>query len=445
MGTYLKPYFLFVLLGIQCCLCEVAVGQQESEAMKIFAEAERMRKSNNFLSSIDIYGKAIELDPLNPRFYFSKGLAYFKMKDYESSALTVQETARLKPDFVPAYTLIAQSYHELNQPKKVVEYMEKAFQYEVDEKKRMDYKMRIIENLFKTEEYDEALKQIIDVKYLAPNLTDVLYYEGAIYNQKGKHLQAKEILSNAILQLTTGDPRITAKYYFELGLAHYNLKEFEMAQEVFKKANVGPFRVKIAKMSPQYYSVAATCFLSINDMETAKDMLKKVLEIQDNLSEVHVMLSKIAQREADHSVAIDELLKAISIEQDKKKVTEIYFELVQLYLDNKKYSQAIETSQSYLELFPKDYNMMFLKGAGQYLSDDLRSAAFTMENVTKMQGIEIMLQFKFQFLLGLIYRDLGEDILAEQAFTKSSNAMYKQPSEIELFELKQQDDGYDAQ
>lgn len=435
MNRFHKNLFLLAVCGVLMSFPSRSFAQNEAEAMQVFVQAEKLRKSNNFLSAIDSYSKAIELDPLNPRFYFAKGMAYFKLKDFESSALTTEEVTKLKPDFVPAYTLIAQSYSAMDQPRKVVEYLEKAYMYEVDEKRRMDYKMAVIENLFKIGDHNEALKQIIDVKYLAPNLTEALYFEGAIYNEKGEYAKAKETLSKAIMALLTGDPRVTAKYYFELGLAHYKLKEFEIAQEVFKKANFGPFRAKIAKMSPQYYSSAANCFLSVNDMATSKLMLNKVLEIQDNISDVHLMLSKIAQREADHSLAIEELKKAIKIEEDKKKLGVIYHELVQLLIDNKRYTEGIEMAQAFLENNPKDYEMMFKKGSAQYLENDLRSAAFTMEDVTKMQGIDIMSQFKYQFLLGLVYRDLEELVLAEQAFKKASNAMYKQTAEMEVFEI----------
>jgi len=210
----------------------------QDDVMQIFARAEHLRKSNNFIAAIDEYDRAIALEPENPRFLFSKGMCYLTLKEYDNAILAYEETSRLKQDFVPAYTMMARCYQKLDRHLKVEESLDKAFQYETDLKKRIAYKEKIIGMLLEKENFDRALRHINDVKILDGENTSILYYEAVIQNQKGNYAAAKQAMLTATSKVGSKEPKVVARFYYELGYAYNKLGDYEKSREAFKYAKL---------------------------------------------------------------------------------------------------------------------------------------------------------------------------------------------------------------
>ena len=432
----MKNNFRLILLALAMIQLPMYSFAQE-DVMQIFARAEHLRKSNNFIAAIDEYDRAIALEPENPRFSFSKGMCYLTLKEYDNAILAYEETAKLKQDFVPAYTMMARCYQNLDRHLKVEESLDKAFKYETDVKKRISYKENIIGMLLDRENYDRALKHINDVKILDAENTSVLYYEAVIQNHKGNYGLAKQAMLTATSKIASKEPKVVAKFYYELGYALNKLGEYEESREAFKYANFGPYKVKIAKLSPQYYMSAAVAYLQIKDYEQSKSLLKTALEMQNDFSEAYVMLGNIAKIETDQDNAIEKFKKAISVETDEKSLLKIKFSLAELYLDNGHFQKAIEIADDYLASDSKNYNVSFIKAVAHMKLKEYNEAIDAFQSLIDYQGLDIAQKTKFEFALGILYKEIKNYDLAKKSLKKASYGGFKSVSMMAMEEIEE--------
>ncbi|UZR95985.1 tetratricopeptide repeat protein [Chondrinema litorale] len=417
----------------------------QEDVMQIFARAEHLRKSNNFIAAIDEYDRAIALEPENPRFPFSKGMCYLTLKEYDNAILAYEETAKLKQDFVPAYTMMAKCYQNLDRHIKVEETLDKAFQYETDLKKRIAYKEAVIKILFEAENYDRALRHVNDVKMLDAENPSILYYEAVIQNSKGNYEAAKQAMLTATSKVTSKEPKVVARFYYELGYAYNKLGDYEKSREAFKYANFGPYAAKIAKLSPQYYMSAAIAHMQIKDYDKSKELLKIALQMQNDYSEAYVMLGKIAKIESDQTKAIEKYNKAISIEEDEKSLLKIKFDLAELYLDNGKYDDAIKIIDEYLALDTKNYNALFIKAVAHMKLKSFNEAINDFQKLTDFQGLDVEHKTKFEFALAILYKEIKNYDLAKQSLKRAAYGNFKSVSMMAMEEITEEEKSKEEQ
>jgi tetratricopeptide (TPR) repeat protein len=410
----------------------------QDEATMVFNRAEHLRKSNNLIAAIDEYERAIALDGSNPRFPFSKGMCYVTLKDFENAVLAFEQTVKLKPDFVPAYTMLAKCYESLDRFMKVEEALDKAFQHDTDIAKRLKYKESIIQIFIKQENYDRALRHVNDAKAAAPGDPEMLYFEAMINNKKGNYEQAKKAMLSVTATLTTKEPQRIAKYYYELGFAYNKLGEYEKSGEAFNLANFGPYKPLIAKLSPQYYMSAALCYLKLNDFEKCKELLQTALKMQHNFSQAYMMLANIAKMEADQSEAIKIFQQALKAETDAQRQAKIYQSLAQLQLENGKFQDAIKSAEAYLKIDEKDYNVMFIQAMAHYKLKNYKQAVTLFDRLAGWVGLDLETKSKHEFALGIVYKEMKNYDMARQAFKRAQGGSFKTVAAMAEEEIAQE-------
>ncbi len=427
---------------IWCFLVILFTGElaAQDDALQIFARAEHLRKSNSFIAAIDEFDRAIALEPENPRFYFSKGTCYMRLKDFDNAVMAFEKTAELKNDLVAAYTMLATCYKEMDRFIKVEESLDKAFKYETDVDKRTSYKQAIISMLYELDKFDMALRHINEIKVVNQKVPQILYYEASIQNRKGNFEAAKKAMLAATEMLPSKDPRVVAKYYYELGYAHNKLGEYEASSEAFKYADVGPFRSLIAKLSPQFYASAAIAYMKIYDFKKSRELLATSLKMKQDYSHAHVMLATIEQMEADKSEAIAELRHAASKEKDSSKLSRIYQQMAMLLLENGKYNEAIEASRKHQQLDDKNYEVIFIEAVSLVRLNNTKQAVSVMERLVNFAGLDIETRAKYEFMLALIYKDMGNAKLAKASFKHAQAGLYKTLASMELEEIEKEEE-----
>ena len=65
---------------------------------KLLAEAEKMEKSGNLTRAVQLYEKAIALNPEHPASYISLGLCYEKLERPEKAAEVYERSLRMNPN-----------------------------------------------------------------------------------------------------------------------------------------------------------------------------------------------------------------------------------------------------------------------------------------------------------------------------------------------------------
>ncbi len=407
----------------------------QDEAMQIFSRAEHLRKSNNFIAAIDEYERALALEPENPRFAFSKGMCYMTLKEFDNAVLAFEETSKLKSDFVPAYTMMAKCYQNLERYLRVEESLDQAFRFETDLRKRVKYKEVIINMFYKQENFDRALKHINDVKVIDPNILSILHLEASINNKKGNYSAAKQAMISATTILPSKDPKSVAKYYYELGYAYNKLGEYENSAQAFKLANFGPYKSLIARLSPAFYTSLATCHIKIKNYDKGKEYLETALKMQNTFSHAYVLKAQIAKMEADQTKAINEYKEAAKVETDRKKLANIYAGLAELQLDNGLYNDAIISADEFLKLDNKNYQVKFTQAIAHYKNNNFKQAINILEMLVGYPGLDVENKSKFQFALAMIYKDMNNTDRAKIALKASAFGSFSTISKMELEEI----------
>lgn len=412
--------------------------QAKTEAMRLFQHAETLRKSNHFPGAMVEFDKALLYDPTNTRILFSRASCLMQLKDWSAAVIGFEEVIRQKADHVPAYTNIARCYQEMGRTVKVVDYLDMAFKYDTDEKRRMEYKFNVVELLMEQKAYDLAIRHIAEGKLIDPHSAQLAYHEAVIHNAKGNHRQAVNTLLPVVSNLPE-DPKISARYFYELGLAYNRLQEYEQSFNAFRKANHGPFKPLVAKFSPSYYVNSAVGYLKILDYETSKRMLQIAVKIQANYAHAYLMLSNISRREADQTEAIGLLRRAAQIEQDEKKLAVIYDNLAQVLYDNAKYPDAVRACDEHLRRNPNNYQILFLKGMAYYRQQNFTSAISVLDEAAAIPGLDAETKAQFLFALGVVSRDHGDIEKAKTAFKKSAFGPFTTVAQVEYEQLVEHD------
>ncbi|MCS7005453.1 MAG: tetratricopeptide repeat protein [Cytophagales bacterium] len=408
----------------------------QDRALDYYIQAEKLRQENNFRAAIDMYDMAIKADPTNYKYFFQKGKCYILLKDQENAIRCFEKTIELQKDYTQAYFRLGWLYRQKEKYNEAIKYFDLAYQYEADPKERLQYKDNILEILFKLERYQEAGKHIKDAKAVAPNDIRILYFEAKYYNAIGNYEAARAAMDKAIPQLTTESPEEAARYYYELGYALHKLKQYEKANEIFKKANYGQYRSLIAEMTPQYNYNLALAYLKVYEYKKAKELLEYTLSMDPTFTQAHEMMSRIAQANTDRTAVLEHKKTAIATEKDPVRKSARYRELCELQLESGFYDDAIFSADECLKIQPKNYNASFIKALALARKKNYEEAKNILNELIAFPGLDLDTKAQYNFALGLISKTMNDKNLATNAFKAATYGIYRYAAIKELDMLR---------
>lgn len=140
------------------------------------------------------------------------------------------------------------------------------------------------------------------------------------------------------------DSRLGEGYYF-IGVALQNLKQWDKAIENFSKAITN-------KASLNYYWAffnRAVSYSQINKVDEAIIDYGKVIELKPDMSDTYINRSKLLLAKDLDEQAIQDLIKALSLDKDNIEITE---ELAMQLVFNKKYGEALTYYTRLIKLHP---------------------------------------------------------------------------------------------
>jgi tetratricopeptide (TPR) repeat protein len=412
----------------------------DGKALDHFVRAENLRKAKRFIEAIDEYDKAIQADANNFKFTFSKGLCYFMLKDAVNCINSLQQSVLLKHDYVATHALLAQCYKTQKKYDDMVRSLDNAFKFDTDLRKKSEYKIDIIQTLVRNKEYAKAKPHIMQAKGVAPSDPVILYFEGKVANQLGDFKTAKESLTKAMPEIPGNDPKVKAKYWYELGYAYYRLNQFDNAWETWKNvANLGPYRMKIAKYDPKVYLNNAMCYLKIYDYAKAKENADIALKMQPNLSQAYVIMAEADRRESKHEIAIGHYNKAISVEAEPARKAELHKALAFALMESQRFGEVVNAAMLGLKANPGDYNLHFLQAAAYYRMKNYGEATKVLENLLGNPALDAESKGQFNFALGVAYKLANQAEKAKAAFRRAESGSFARSAQLELAVLEGKD------
>lgn len=403
------------------------------QGLDFILNAEDFKRAKNYDAALLEYDKAIKAEPKNADYLFKKAQVYFIKKDAENAIQYFEKTIAMKDDNLGAYLNLAKLYTIKASNENAIKAFENAYKLEPNSAKKVEYKINIIKILNKLNRFSDAEPHIKDALVLAPNELPLLYFGARLANIKGKYEQAKQDMLKATSILKSDDPKEFAKFYYELGYAYYHLDKYNDARIAFDKANFGPFKSLIFKMTPPYFFNLAFSYYKVHEIDESKKYLEIALKIKPDFTQAHDLLLKIVGASADKTAVIESMKRAAEYEKDPQKKAINLATLCENQFYGGKYQDAIVSADAYLAIQPQNSQIAFIKVMSLYKSKKADEGITILQNMTKLNNLEQELRAQYNFALGLLYSKTGKDLkMAETAFKKADYAGFKYAAILEI-------------
>ncbi|TAD98890.1 MAG: hypothetical protein EAZ97_10230 [Bacteroidetes bacterium] len=435
-----------IIFFLTFCCFSAAFAQKDDSGLSYIIKAEQLKTANNLEGAIGAYDQAIKADPNNYQYVVLKAKIYLQMKGKQEEAIqTLEKVVSLKPDLVEAHEQLAKLHMAKNKMPEAVKSFDNAYKYDNDSKNKFRFKMNIIKICLKSKMLTDIGKHIANAKEIAPDDLTVLYYDAKYHNSINKYDVAKTSMLKAtqILQTqqTAGgtanlDVRQQAKFYFELGLAHYKLDEFQKAEVAFEKANHGPFKARIMRMSPLYYMNLAVAYFRVYEMDKSKQMIDIALKMQPNMSAAHELLVKIAATKTDQTPLITQLKLALDAERNPMKRGGKLADMAEHEFEAGHYPEAIASAEECLKIQANNYAMFFIKAISLQRLGKGEDAIKLLEELANSPQLDPESKAQYNFAEGLIYAKSANVKMAITSFKKAQYKNFKHAAFEEVQLLK---------
>jgi len=359
-------------------------------------------------------------------------MCHVRINQYDAAIGAFERTVRLKTDYIHAYKMLAKCYKAKKDSENVIKALNGAFQYEENLEKKFEYKMEVIRLLVKTENYVDAKIQINTVrKFMMNPSLELLYNEALISNRMGDYKTAKSDMTEAVRLLKTPALKEIAKYYYELGYAHYKLKEYDQASEAWSRAVYGKYKNEIMKYEPKYYYQTAEAYFRIYEYSTAKEYLERTLKVRADYAPAKVLLGKIAERELKRDKTIQYFKEAIPLEEHLKARHQIYRDMAVAMLNSGYYKEATDAVGSALKIRRHDYEMEMVRIIAFYRLRNYAKAVYYVDEILQQSDLGDKILVPFFFAGGMIYRDSGSPQKAKLCFKRAAKGTFRNPALME--------------
>lgn len=234
------------------------------------------------------FQKAIELQPDVAAFYDNLGSAYNAMKLFDESISAHKKSISLNPNSAKAYNNLGKAYSDSKQYQLAIQNYEKAIS--IDQNSALAYN-NIGEVYYKMGKINRAEKFINNSIEKNYDYSLAHYNLAVILGEKGEHLKA----INEFKKVLEIDPSFNLKsnIYNGIGVAYFNLKEYQNALKNFKKAE------KINPEFPEIHMRLGIVYISLNMKKEGINELKKELKISPDNKNLQKLINNLENNESE--------------------------------------------------------------------------------------------------------------------------------------------------
>lgn len=332
--------------------------------LELFFRGKSSEKKEDFNTAIELYLKALEIDPNNVMFLADIGKAYLRIGNYNDAI---------------NYSLKALDIETENPI--ILNNIGNAYFHHGDYYKAQQY-------------YENAIK--VNSKYSEPyNSIGNIYYRKRIYDKALDYFQKALLMNPNSLRPLNG-----------IGLVHLVKKEFDLAIKTFNKL------LENNTIDIEVLNNLGVTYHEIGDKEKSIEFLNKALELNPNSDLTQLNLGNYYKDIGDYSKATEHYLHAKEI---NPKNAGAWFSLGIVNKDNGEYNKAIEylIKSSVIDPYsPLPYNAL------GNVYKDLGSFNDAIECYEKAINIDLNFSDPWNGL-GAIYQAKGEYKEAVRSFEKA--------------------------
>ena len=249
--------------------------------MKLKSGVYYMKAKRDSLKSIDALQNLLTQNPppeVAGQAWYTIGIAYYEMKDYEKAAEALLKTITDYPQitmgeeqfaWLSQYYLDAKKWDEAS---KVLKRMQEVLKdYPTPQRLQFRY-AECIQNLGKIDEALQEYQKVIDLSSSSTSATEALFRIAQIHEQKK---QIPEALGFYERCANNGGSETSARAQFRLSEIYENQGEFEKAGKNYLKVAILYLH---PELSPEALWRAGNCYLKIDQKENAQRAFKELLD-----------------------------------------------------------------------------------------------------------------------------------------------------------------------
>ncbi|WKC78699.1 tetratricopeptide repeat protein [Borreliella turdi] len=298
----------------------LTINPNDSYASKTLAQA--YENNGDLLKAENVYEKITKLTNTQED-YYKLGIIRFKLKKYEHSIASFDQTIRLNPKHKKAHNNKGIALMMLNKNKKAIESFEKAIQ--IDKNYDTAYYQKGI-----AEEKNGNMQQAFESFKTAYNLNKKLNYAlkaGIVSNNLSNFKKSEEYLE--FFYNNTKTPNEIAIY--NLSIAKFENNKLKESLEIINKAiNLNPEK-------SEYLYLKASINLKNGNYQNAISLYSLVIEKNPENTSAYINLAKAYEKSGNKTQAISTLEKIIN-KNNKLALNNLGI----LYKNQKNYQKAIE-------------------------------------------------------------------------------------------------------
>jgi serine/threonine protein kinase/tetratricopeptide (TPR) repeat protein len=258
----------------------------------------------------------------------------------------------------------------------------------------------------------QSLQSAIDIGRkaieIAPNLADAQVTMGQISLGTGRTEEALKYFESAL----TSEPRNTAALQ-GLAEAYYNLKQFDRAEDTYKKA------IALRRDDWNGYRALGLFYYRRSDFPKAIEQYRQVVALTPDNPMGWANLGAFQIRNSDRAGAKKSLHRALEL--DPKRMSTLA-NLGKLYFDEGAYRQAAEHYERAAKIAPKDYKPLGMLGMSYIRAGDRARAVQPIEAAISLIKSEVLVNPKRAELyatLASYEANLGRKDAARQAMDRA--------------------------
>ncbi len=338
----------------------------------------------NFEESVKYLEKALELQPNHSQLYNNLGTSYITIGNLEKAYENFVKASKLDPDNSITYFNIASILQIQNKHKEACEYFAKAYTIEPND----SYLTAMALSEVKIQDWENAIKHYKLLATHHPEKQTFQYNLACCYEETGEYRYAIAILT----KLVSMNPKSVS---MSQKLAELFLKTNQpiLAKDIYERllllGNVG-FEV--------YYKFAHIC-LTLQDLDRAEKILKKVIELKPDFANAHKDLGVLYLSKRLFDYAKDEFTAALDVAPEDFSILSEYANFLHATAD---FKEADKYYQKALEINPNGYetlafsalNKMFLKEYDIALEQINKAIGNSLQN-----GFFLYIAGKIRFLM----------------------------------------------
>ena len=327
-----KPLFYATNEQKESTLEKEKEKEQLKEDEMLCVKGEIARNHGKYYDAIDLFTKAIQLNPRSFKAFFNRAFTYDKIGLYNEAICDYTSTIDIRPNHSFCFYNRGITYNKLGDYKKSIYDFSKAIELEPNKPEFYFNRACLYKNI---KNYQSAIEDYNIVIKLFPKLYTPIYNRGICYEKLKMHQNSIKDFETCI-QMAKNN----IHPYYHLATIYKNLEQYDTSIKYLKQL----IDIK-DDYSPAYHDIGVI-LTQFGKYETAIQYFNKSIEL-DNKKSIYYHNRGWAYRYINPKNAIEDITMAIKLD-NKNPI--FYFNRASIYKSEKMYDKAIE-----------DYSFLILK------------------------------------------------------------------------------------